>query len=68
MAASLGASQLRAEFCTGGCEDRTWAREAEETPLLKAFARECLIKTERAVKYLAYAVVIFKVWRLAIAP
>jgi hypothetical protein len=29
----------------GGCEKRTWAREAEESQLLKAFARERLVKT-----------------------
>jgi hypothetical protein len=37
MAASLEVScQLRVEFCTGGCEGRTWVREAEESPLLEA--------------------------------
>jgi hypothetical protein len=33
------------EFCTGGCDKRTWAREAEESPLLEAVARERLVKT-----------------------
>jgi uncharacterized CHY-type Zn-finger protein len=33
------------EFCTGGCEDRTWEREAEESPQLEAVARERLLKT-----------------------
>jgi hypothetical protein len=28
--------QLRVEFCMGGCEDKTWACEAEESPLLKS--------------------------------
>jgi hypothetical protein len=28
-----GSCQLRAQLCTGGCEDRTRAREAEESPL-----------------------------------
>jgi hypothetical protein len=29
----------------GGCEDRTLARVAEESPLLEAVARERLVKT-----------------------
>jgi hypothetical protein len=33
------------EFCTGGCEEWTWAREDEESPLLAAAARERLVKT-----------------------
>jgi hypothetical protein len=33
------------EFCTGGCDKRTWAHEAEESPLLEAVARERLVKT-----------------------
>jgi hypothetical protein len=45
MAASLGASQLSADFCTRGCEERTWMREAEEPPLLEAVARERLVET-----------------------
>jgi hypothetical protein len=46
MTASLGVScQLRVEFCTGGCEDRTGAREAEGSPLLEAVARERPMKT-----------------------
>jgi hypothetical protein len=40
--------QLRVEFCKGGCEDRTWAREAEESSLLEAVARERLMKTQQA--------------------
>jgi hypothetical protein len=54
------------EFCTGGCEDRTWAREAEESPLLKAVARERLVNTRQTRKCLADVVVIYKVWRLTI--
>jgi hypothetical protein len=34
------------EFCTGNCEDSTRAREAEESPLLEAIAREWLVKTQ----------------------
>jgi hypothetical protein len=30
---SKGRSQLKFEFCTGVCEERTWAREAEESPV-----------------------------------
>jgi hypothetical protein len=40
------------EFCTGGCEDRTCAREAEESPLLEAVARERPVKTQQAGKTL----------------
>jgi hypothetical protein len=40
------------EFCTEGCEG-TWEREAEESPLLEAVARECLVKTQQAGKGLA---------------
>jgi hypothetical protein len=38
------------EFCTGGCEDRTQAREHEESPLLEAVTRERLMKTKVARK------------------
>jgi hypothetical protein len=54
-------------FFMGGCEDRIWEREAEESPLLEAVARERLVKTQHAVKFLAGAVVIGKEWRLAVA-
>jgi hypothetical protein len=55
------------EFCTGGCEDRTWEREAEESPLLEAAARERLVKTQQAGKGIAGYVVICELWRLAVA-
>jgi hypothetical protein len=42
-------------------------QEAEESPLLEAFAREKLLETMQAGKDLMGAVVICKVWRLAIA-
>jgi hypothetical protein len=32
------------------CEERTCAHEAEESPLLEAFAREWLVKTQRLKK------------------
>jgi hypothetical protein len=48
------------EFCMGGYEGRTWAREAEKSPLLKTAARERLVKTQQAGKGLADAVVICK--------
>jgi hypothetical protein len=54
------------EFCMGGFEEETRAREAEESPLLEAVAREQLMKTERDVKGLASAVVICRVWSLAV--
>jgi hypothetical protein len=42
-------------------------REAEESPLLEAIARERLVKTQQAGKVLAGSVVICKVWSLAVA-
>jgi hypothetical protein len=44
-----------------GSYKRTWAREAEEHPLLVAVARERLVKTQQTGKGLAGAVVICKV-------
>jgi hypothetical protein len=41
--------------------------EAEEFPLLGAVTMEQLVKTQQTGNCLAGAVVIFKVWRLAIA-
>jgi hypothetical protein len=41
------------EFCMGDCEDRTWEREAEESPLLEAVAKEQLMKTQQAGKSLS---------------
>jgi hypothetical protein len=43
-------------------------REAEESSLLEAVAREGLVKTLQAGKGLPDAGVICKVWRLAIVP
>jgi hypothetical protein len=40
-------SRESVEFCKGGREDRTWARKAEESPLLEAVVRERLMKTVR---------------------
>jgi hypothetical protein len=42
-------------------------REAEESALLEAIARERLVKTHRAGRGLADAVVICELWRLAVA-
>jgi hypothetical protein len=53
--------------CTGGCDKRTSAREAEETPLLETVARERLVKTQQAGKGLACAVLNCKVWTFAVA-
>jgi hypothetical protein len=49
----------------GGCEDKTLACEAEDSPLLDSIVMEWLMKTQQAIKGLAGAV-IFKVWRLVI--
>jgi hypothetical protein len=43
------------------------SEEAEESPLLEAFTRERLVKTQQAGKDLARAVVICELWRLAVA-
>jgi hypothetical protein len=43
-------------------------REAEESPLLEAVAREGVVKTQQAGKNLADAVVICELWRLAMTP
>jgi hypothetical protein len=42
----------------GGCEERTLAREAEESPLLETVTGERLVKTQQAGKGLAGAVMI----------
>jgi hypothetical protein len=55
------------EFCMGGCEDRTSAREAEEYPLFEAVARERLMKTEQVGGGLAGTMVICELRRLAVA-
>jgi hypothetical protein len=55
------------EFCTGACEERTWARVAEESLLSEVVARERLVNTQQAGKGLAGAVVICELWRLAVA-
>jgi hypothetical protein len=54
------------EFCKGGCAKGTWERGAEESQLLQAVARERLLKTQQAGKYLTDAVVNCKVWRTVI--
>jgi hypothetical protein len=59
--ASLGVSHS----CTGVCEERTRAREAEESPLLEPAERERLVK--QAGKGFAGAVVICELWTLAVA-
>jgi hypothetical protein len=55
------------KVCTGVCDKRTWAREAEEFPLLYYVAKERLGKTQQAGKGLAGAVVSCEVWRSAVA-
>jgi hypothetical protein len=44
-----------------------FSAEAEESPLLEAVTREWLVKKQQTGKDLACAVVICKVWRLAMA-
>jgi hypothetical protein len=39
-------------FRMDGCDKRTWAREAEDSPLLEAVARERLMKEQQAGKSL----------------
>jgi hypothetical protein len=51
----------------GICEERTWAREAEESSLLKSVTRKILVKTLQAGEDLVFAAVICKVWRLEMA-
>jgi hypothetical protein len=38
----------------GGCEDRTLACEAEESPLLETIVMEWLMKTQQAGKRLSW--------------
>jgi hypothetical protein len=40
-----GSRLVYSQFCTGVCEERTWGREAEESPLLEAIARKRPVKT-----------------------
>jgi hypothetical protein len=67
----------QSQFCWGVCEEKPVEREppfredlsmeAEGSPLLEAISREWLVKTQQAGRDLACAVVICKVWRLAMA-
>jgi hypothetical protein len=52
------------EFCTGVYEERTWAHEAEESPLLEAVVRERLVKIKQAGKGLAGGVMICELWEI----
>jgi hypothetical protein len=45
------------EFLTGDCEDRTSARDSEESPILDALDRKRLVKTREAGKGLSCGVV-----------
>jgi hypothetical protein len=62
----VGSWDLR-EFFTSGCDKRTWAREAEESSLLKPLPVNGWLKHSRLEKGVASAVLISKVWRLAMA-
>jgi hypothetical protein len=55
------------KLVVSACEERTWGREAEESPLLEAVAMERLVKTQEAGKGSAGGVVICELWRLAMA-
>jgi hypothetical protein len=59
-------SQLSVEkhFCIGGYEERSWAREDGDFPLLEAVVRERLVKTQPAGKGLADPVVICEYFRV----
>jgi hypothetical protein len=67
MATSLGVRQLRVEFCTGGCEEKTRVLEAEESPLLEVVARERLMKAQQSGNGLSGVGVICDLWRLKMA-
>jgi hypothetical protein len=41
------------QICMGECEERTWASEAEETPLLENISRKRLVKALQAREDLA---------------
>jgi hypothetical protein len=56
--------KISREFYVRSYEERTWAHEAEESPLLEAFARERLVKTQQG---LGGAVVICELWRIVVA-
>jgi hypothetical protein len=62
-----GTKSVVRQFCTRDCEDRTWAREAEESPLSETVSRKRLVMTQQTGKGLAGAVVICELWRLAVA-
>jgi hypothetical protein len=47
---SCGDQVSSVEFCTGVCEQRTWTREADESSVLEAVARERVMKTQQAGK------------------
>jgi hypothetical protein len=63
----FGQLTVKSQFCKGVCEERTWNREAKESPLLEAVARERLVKAQQAGKGLEVAVVIYELWKLAVA-
>jgi hypothetical protein len=47
------AKSIVKHFCRGGCEERTWTRKAEGSPLSEVVARERLREREQAEKGLA---------------
>jgi hypothetical protein len=55
-----GSNEWTVEFSKGGCEERTYEHEGEESTLLEAVERERLVKIQQAEKGLAGGVVIFE--------
>jgi hypothetical protein len=51
--------ELTVEICKRGCDKSSWAREAEELPLLEAVAREPLVKAQQGGKGLSGTLVIY---------
>jgi hypothetical protein len=59
--------QVVIQFCKGDCEDRASAREAEESRLLEAVAREQLVEETAGWKRLNGCCVDLELERLEIA-
>jgi hypothetical protein len=55
------------QFSAGACVERTWAREAEESTLLRDLCQIRTGKDTAGCKGLAETVLICDLWRLAVA-
>jgi hypothetical protein len=64
----VGSCQLKelTRVLQDACGKRTCAWEAEESPQLEAVARELVVTTQQAEKFLAYAALICELWRVSI--